>query len=79
MNAHRDRIAETERGNELELKEVQEMFLWNPGTVNSTPHTSHFLVFHGTHFNVTLTLAQEQGVWRALHTGVIFMRSCCVA
>ena len=46
--------------------------------VNSTPHTSHFLVFHSTHFNVTLTLAQEQGVWRALHTCVIFMRSCCV-
>ena len=43
--------------------------------VNSTPHTSHFLVFHIT---VTLTLAQEQGVWRALHTCVIFMRSCCV-
>ena len=42
--------------------------------VNSTPHTSHFLVFHSTHFNVTLTLAQEQGVWRALHTCVIFMR-----
>ena len=45
---------------------------------NSTPHTSHFLVFHSTHFNVTLTWAQEQGVWRALHTCVIFMRSCCV-
>ena len=36
------------------------------------------LVFHSTHLNVTLTLAQEQGVWRALHTCVIFMRSCCV-
>ena len=24
---------------------------------------------------ITLTLAQEQGVWRALHTCVIFMRS----
>ena len=23
-------------------------------------------------------MAQEQGVWRALHTCVIFMRSCCV-
>ena len=45
------------------------------GGVNSTPHTSHFLVCHSTHFNVTLTLAQEQGVWRALHTCVIFMRS----
>ena len=46
--------------------------------MNSTPHTSHFLVFHSTHSNVTLTLAQEQGVWRALHTCVILMRSYCV-
>ena len=45
--------------------------------VNSTPHRSHFLVFHSTHFNVTLTLAQEQGVWRVFHTCVIFMRSWC--
>ena len=29
-----------------------------PEDVNSTPHTSHFLVFHSTLFNVTLTLAQ---------------------
>ena len=35
-------------------------------------------MFHSTHFNVKLTLAQEQGVWRALHTCVILMRSCCV-
>ena len=27
-------------------------------SVNTTPHTSHFLVFHRTHFNVTSTLAQ---------------------
>ena len=35
MNAYKDRIAETEREreeNELELSEVQEMCLWNPGT-----------------------------------------------
>ena len=35
-------------------------------------------MFHSTHLNVTLTLAQEQSVWRALHTCIIFMRSCCV-
>ena len=32
--------------------------------VNSTPHTSHFFVFHSTHFNVTLTLAQA---WCVAH------------
>ena len=45
--------------------------------VNSTPHTSHFLVFRSTHFNVTLTLAHQQGVWRALHTCVIFTHVVC--
>ena len=35
--------------------------------MNSTPHTSHFLVLHSTHFNITLTLAQVWCVWRALH------------
>ena len=33
--------------------------------MNSTPRTSHFLVFRSTHFNVTLTLAKF-GVCRAL-------------
>ena len=39
-----------------------------------TPHTSHFLVFHSTHFNVTLTLAR---VWCVSRTSFhpIFMRS----
>ena len=44
--------------------------------MNSTPHTSHFLVFHSTHFNVTLTLAQ---VWCVSRTSFhpILMRSSC--
>ena len=42
--------------------------------VNSTPHTSHFLVLHNAHSDVTSTLAQ---VWRAAHISFhpIFMRS----
>ena len=44
-------------------------------TAHLTRHI--FSCFHSTHFNVTLTLAQEQGVWRARHTCVIFMRSRC--
>ena len=38
--------------------------------MNSTPHTSHFLVLHSTHFSVTLTLAQ---VWCVAH----FISSSC--
>ena len=50
------------------------------GGVNTTPHTSHFLVLHNTHFNVTSTLAQVWGAQRTFHViaCVIFMRSCCV-
>ena len=45
-------------------------------SVNSTPHASHFLVFHSTHFNVTLTLAQVWCVSRiSFHP--ILMRSWC--
>ena len=48
----------------------------NVAHVNSTPHTSHFLMLHNTNFNVTSTLAQ---VWRAAHISLhpIFMHSWC--
>ena len=50
------------------------------GCVNSTPHTSHFLV--DSHLMTRTCVAQAQ-VWRAQCTFhiiscVIFMRSCCV-
>ena len=50
------------------------------GGVNSTPHTSHFLV--DSHLMTRACVAQAQ-VWRAQRTFhiiscVIFMRSCCV-
>ena len=50
------------------------------GSVNSTPDTSHFLVF--SHL-VTRTCVAQAQVWRAQRTFhiiscVIFMRSCCV-
>ena len=50
------------------------------GSVNSAPHTSHFLV--NSHL-VTRTCVTQAQVWRAQRTFhiiscVIFMRSCCV-
>ena len=41
--------------------------------VNSTPHTSHFLMLHNTLFNVTSTMAQ---VWRAAHISLHASSSC---
>ena len=38
--------------------------------VNSIPHTSHFLMFHSTHCNVTLTLAQ---IWCVAHLILSFL------